>query len=61
MVASFPGSSAPERDIEIVHAESACKFRVPESRGVLLLTELGLSEGSDWTAEPFNSLLEHQY
>ena len=30
-VASFPGSSAPERDIEVVHAESI--FRVPGEPG----------------------------
>ena len=33
IVASFPGSSAPERDIEVVHA---CTFRVPESLGTRL-------------------------
>ena len=32
-LASFPGSSAPERDIEVVHA---CLFRVPESLGTRL-------------------------
>ena len=35
MLASFPGSSAPERDIEVVHAER-CLFRVPESLGTRL-------------------------
>ena len=33
-VASFPGSSAPERDIEVLHA---CTFRVPESLGTRLV------------------------
>ena len=32
-LASFPGSSAPERGIEVVHA---CTFRVPESLGTRL-------------------------
>ena len=33
-LASFPGSSAPERKIELVHA---CTFRVPESLGTRLV------------------------
>ena len=33
-LASFPGSSAPEREIELVHA---CTIRVPESLGTRLV------------------------